>query len=555
MRRLTIRDFLTLAFILAGTVPLVLFTGAFWAVLRGHLDDDIGSATRGSLRAVAVQTSALVLQEPRRLLPAVLLLSDISPERQYLEEILRAASVPRPEIIEMAFLSGNGTVEAVYPGRVLEPGAPYPSRIDHSHGIVKYSRPFAFDGGHPAVIEARYETQRRTAVALIGLGDLSSKLVLSLHSSRDRVGVVDDEGRYLLCSDPSRVGTVAESAGAAIGSSPLLSREPDGDFYVLSEDIPGSEWRVLYHRSRAEADGPADAYFRLVLAMGALGIVGAGGFALGIWRTVRKPFQELVSGIRSFEAGNYGQRLRAASFDAEFAAIAEAFNEMAASIERRDREVRTAERRAAAALAEKTQLIQEIYHRVKNNQQLVVSILRMQADGASTPEERESLRTAQDRMYAMALAHDLVYEAKDLAVIEIGDFVRRLLSNYLQSAGPRTRRVEFEGEGIEVSLERAIPFALALNEMLAAVLRESESAAEEPPVRISMRKAAGASGTGEAEVVVSTSISPTQGDILVHEFALNALLVQTLAGQLGGTGRWFSAADGGAVRAELRFPI
>ncbi len=555
MRRLSIRDLLTVAFILAGTVPLVLFTGAFWAVLRGHLDDDIGSATRGALRAVAVQTSALVLQEPRRLLPAVLLLSDISPERRYLEEILRAASVPRPEIIEMAFLGGDGTVEAVYPGRVLEPGAPYPSRVDHSHGIIQYSRPFAFDSGHPAVIEARYETQRRTAVALIGLGNLSSKLVLSLHSSRDRVGVVDEDGRYVLCSDPSRVGTAAESAGAAIDEAPILVREADGDFYVLSEAIPGSEWRVLYHRSRAEADGPADAYFRLVLAMGALGILAAAGFSLAVWRTVKKPFLELVSGIRSFEAGHYGQRLRPVAFDAELGAIVDAFNEMASSIERRDREVRTAERQAAAALEEKTQLIQEIYHRVKNNQQLVVSILRMQADGASTPEERESLRIAQDRMFAMALAHDLVYEAKDLAVIEIGDFVRRLLSNYLQSAGPRTRRVELEGEGIEVSLERAIPFALALNEMLAAVLRDSESAAEGPPVLVTMRKTAGGSGAGEAEVAVSTSISPTQGDILVHEFALNALLVQTLAGQLGGTGRWFSAADGAVVRAELRFPI
>ena len=85
---------------------------------------------------------------------------------------------------------------------------------------------------------------------------------------------------------------------------------------------------------------------------------------------------------------------------------------------------RIAEERMIASLDEKNHLIKEVYHRVKNNQQLVVSLLRMQADAEETAGTRKALQNAQDRMYAMSIVHDLVYQMEDLSIVNTPLFCR-----------------------------------------------------------------------------------------------------------------------------------
>jgi two-component sensor histidine kinase len=76
---------------------------------------------------------------------------------------------------------------------------------------------------------------------------------------------------------------------------------------------------------------------------------------------------------------------------------------------------RMAEERTAKALAERTLLLREVYHRVKNNLQIIASLLNLQANGIADSTALYSLRVAQDRVYAMSMAHELVYQVEDLS--------------------------------------------------------------------------------------------------------------------------------------------
>ncbi|MGP9818772.1 sensor histidine kinase [Salinarimonas sp. NSM] len=130
-------------------------------------------------------------------------------------------------------------------------------------------------------------------------------------------------------------------------------------------------------------------------------------------------------------------------------------------------ELRT--RALSEAVAEKNQLLKEVHHRVKNNMQIVSSLIRMQERVHTSPED--TIR----RVQAMALVHDLIYSHGEFASVNLGAYVRRL-SEMLVGAGtgpgagpgvaaPRVR-FAFDLDHVAVTLDRAMPFALILSEVL-----------------------------------------------------------------------------------------
>src|SRR5436309_14217866 len=88
---------------------------------------------------------------------------------------------------------------------------------------------------------------------------------------------------------------------------------------------------------------------------------------------------------------------------------------------------------AARHAREKEILLQEIHHRVKNNLQIITSLLRMQSRAVQDPALSEALRECQNRVASMALIHDKLYRARDLARVSFGEYVRDLTNNILTS--------------------------------------------------------------------------------------------------------------------------
>jgi len=129
-------------------------------------------------------------------------------------------------------------------------------------------------------------------------------------------------------------------------------------------------------------------------------------------------------------------------------------------------ETRVKERTAdlEQALAERLVMLQEIHHRVKNNLQIIISMLRLEADRQSDAAARGSIETSIQRIYAMALVHETLYITDQLESIDLVKYADGLLELARASSS-----IEFklEAEGpIFVPLDFAVPFGLLLNELI-----------------------------------------------------------------------------------------
>ena len=120
------------------------------------------------------------------------------------------------------------------------------------------------------------------------------------------------------------------------------------------------------------------------------------------------------------------------------------------------------------ALVEKDSLLKEIHHRVKNNLQMVSSLLSLQTKNTRSKAAIEALEEGKSRVKAMALIHQKLYQNDDLSVIEMQGYIESLI-NSVQSVykkGGHNINIMIDAEGVELDIDRAIPFGLMLNELV-----------------------------------------------------------------------------------------
>ncbi len=120
------------------------------------------------------------------------------------------------------------------------------------------------------------------------------------------------------------------------------------------------------------------------------------------------------------------------------------------------------------SLVEKDSLLKEIHHRVKNNLQMVSSLLSLQTKNTRSKAAIEALEEGKSRVKAMALIHQKLYQNDDLSVIEMQGYIESLI-NSVQSVykkGGHNINITIDAEGVELDIDRAIPFGLILNELV-----------------------------------------------------------------------------------------
>ena len=127
-----------------------------------------------------------------------------------------------------------------------------------------------------------------------------------------------------------------------------------------------------------------------------------------------------------------------------------------------------AEEQIKNSLQEKETLLKEIHHRVKNNLQIISSLLYLQSSALGDPVARQALRESQDRVRSMGLVHEQLYRSSNFSAVDFGEHLKELTANIAGSYGamnPRVR-VETELESVAVDLDLAIPVSLIFNEIL-----------------------------------------------------------------------------------------
>ena len=126
-----------------------------------------------------------------------------------------------------------------------------------------------------------------------------------------------------------------------------------------------------------------------------------------------------------------------------------------------------------ASLREKEVLLKEIHHRVKNNLQVISSLLNMQASTIKDPYALEAFAESKHRVKSMAMIHEKLYQANDLAHIDFGEYAHNLASSLLHSYGNIGQRVTLSvrSESIYLDVETAIPCGLIINELITNAMK------------------------------------------------------------------------------------
>ncbi len=143
--------------------------------------------------------------------------------------------------------------------------------------------------------------------------------------------------------------------------------------------------------------------------------------------------------------------------------------ELEAEILERRRNEETLDR----TLREKETLLRELYHRTKNNMNVISGLLSLQAASLRDSESRQTFREMQDRIRSMALVHQKLYQSGDLSEISLGEYLRELAQTLLESyrVGRDSIGVRIEAENISVSIDTATPCGLVINELMTNSLK------------------------------------------------------------------------------------
>jgi len=136
-------------------------------------------------------------------------------------------------------------------------------------------------------------------------------------------------------------------------------------------------------------------------------------------------------------------------------------------------ERRSAEKLILNSLREKEILLKEIHHRVKNNLQVIISLLNMQASELNDPALISSYREIQNRVISMSLVHQSFYQSNSLSDIDFSVYIKRLAENLFKIFGFSKEKIalEIKTSGIHISIDTAIPLGLLINEVLSNSLK------------------------------------------------------------------------------------
>lgn len=214
----------------------------------------------------------------------------------------------------------------------------------------------------------------------------------------------------------------------------------------------------------------------------------------------------------------------------------------------------TAQHQAMAALRvslqEKEALLKEIHHRVKNNLQLVSSLLRLRGNQLQNPEGKAALLDTQSRIRSMALLHEALYRAGNLAEVNLATYLGTVAAHLLRATPGASERIRLQQRVAEVTvpIDTAVPCGLLINELLMNCLKHAFPGHQRGRVTLGLEETSG----GELWLRLADDGVGLPLDLdLDHPSTLGLQLVGDLVAQLGGR---LTVERGHGAAFEVRFP-
>jgi len=201
------------------------------------------------------------------------------------------------------------------------------------------------------------------------------------------------------------------------------------------------------------------------------------------------------------------------------------------------------------SLREKEVLLKEVHHRVKNNLQVIISLLNLQANRIGDTQLLSAFHTSRDRIYSMALVHERLYQSQDFAYINFADYIKQMGHAIQQTyASAAVIKLNYDLEPVKLGIDAAIPCGLIVNELLTNALVHAFTGRTKGVVEVVLEEQEGSMiqlSVADNGVGLDAAIDVESGETMGFQ------LVSILASQLDGT--WEVKRDAGTC-AEIRFP-
>ncbi len=212
-------------------------------------------------------------------------------------------------------------------------------------------------------------------------------------------------------------------------------------------------------------------------------------------------------------------------------------------------ERKRAEEQIKASLREKEVLLKEIHHRVKNNLQIISSLLYLQSKNIKDKETLEMFQDGQNRVRSMALVHERLYGSQDLARIDLAEYVRNLTSYLFRSYGVNTNVIalNISADDVFLGIDTAIPCGLIINELVSNCLKHAFPDGREGEIRIEFHS----DGDNKFTLLASDNGVGFPKDLDFPDMeSLGLQLVNMLVNQLEGT---IEVDTSGGTAFKIRF--
>ncbi len=386
-------------------------------------------------------------------------------------------------------------------------------------------------------------TNNPMMVAAMRREALNSVLTIAQRFSNIKMAVVDQNGRVESTTSyglPEGLNITLPK----LGNEEVLSLDlQGGDVLLRARYFPFWRWYVVSFIPREDVLEPLRRIQEAMLvSLSAILFTLIFTVLVTFNLAIKKPLNTLIDALKEISAGQF-RRVENTRRD-EIGLVTGAINSMSASLERQQQELEISVR-------EKSVLLQEIHHRVKNNLNIVVSLLSLQAEQIKDSEEaKRALESSCSRIHAMALVHEKLYQSDTFSAIDIHSYLDSISGQLISIYGSgKDIKLCLDVEDTEMDLSIALPCGLIFNELCTNSLIHAFPDRRDGKISLSFRSLDDANwelfysddGTG----------IPGLSDSLEYPKTLGMTLIKVLSEQVSGKTRM---RNNGGFEFYLRIP-
>ncbi len=344
--------------------------------------------------------------------------------------------------------------------------------------------------GQPAITVSK-KSDNTMVIAYLNLHKLRGIVNRVKIGNSGYAAILDKSGTYIAHKDNSymdqrinilKYNFVKQGLAGKEGTYNYYSNQDKSQWFASVALVFQTGWIVYVSSPIQEVFAPVIKIKYLFWIGTFISLIAAFIVARGGIERLLKPVNDFGKKANLIAGGNYDVEFKKGSYK-EIDDLADDFKIMVSAVKLREKKLQE-------TLREKELLLREIHHRVKNNMQVISSLLSLQSDFIKNEEDRLLLKDSQNRIKSMALVHEKLYRSEDLDKIDFEGYIKNLADELFRSyvINPDKIKLKLEVAGVYLKINNAIPCGLIINELVSNSLKYAFEDREEGEIKIKLRK-------------------------------------------------------------------